>query len=34
MPTIEVLTDRVEPVAKTAMTGDILARFQREPDTW
>lgn len=33
MPTIEVLTDRVEPVAKTAMTGDILARFQREPDT-
>ncbi len=33
MPTIEVLTDRVEPVAKTAMTGEILARFQREPDT-
>ena len=33
MPTIEVLTDRVEPVAKTAMTGEIFARFQREPDT-
>ncbi len=33
MPTIEVLTDRVEPVARTATTGEILARFQREPDT-
>lgn len=33
MPTIEVLTDRVEPVAKTAMIGEILARFEREPDT-
>ncbi|AYG95805.1 response regulator [Brevundimonas naejangsanensis] len=33
MPTIEVLTDRVEPVAKTAMTGEILARFEREPNT-
>lgn len=33
MPTIEVLTDRIEPVAKTATTGEILARFQREPDT-
>lgn len=33
MPTIEVLTDRVEPVAKTAMTGEILARFEHEPDT-
>lgn len=33
MPTIEVLTDRVEPVAKTATTGEVLARFHREPDT-
>ncbi|WP_312147337.1 response regulator [Brevundimonas sp.] len=33
MPTIEVLTERVEPVSATAMAGEVFARFQREPDT-
>lgn len=32
MPTIEVLTERVEPVSATAMAGEVFARFQREPD--
>jgi len=33
MPTIEVLTERVEPVTATTMAGEIFARFEREPDT-
>ncbi len=33
MPTIEVLTERVEPVTAAAMAGEVLARFEREPDT-
>ncbi len=33
MPTIEVLTERAEPVAPTALAGQIFARFQTEPDT-
>ena len=33
MPTIEVLTERAEPVSPTTSAADIFARFQREPDT-
>ncbi len=33
MPTIEVLTERVEPVTANTMVSAIFARFQREPDT-
>ena len=33
MPTIEVLTERVEPVTATTMAGEGCARFVREPDT-
>jgi len=33
MPTIEVLTERVEPVTATTMAVEVFARFQREPDT-
>lgn len=33
MPTIEVLTERVEPVTADAMAGEVFARFEREPDT-
>ncbi|WP_447910231.1 response regulator [Brevundimonas bullata] len=33
MPTIEVLTERVEPVTATTMAGEIFARFERELDT-
>ena len=33
MPTIEALTRRAEPVAPGAAASDILARFEREPDT-
>ncbi|CAN5129009.1 response regulator [soil metagenome] len=33
MPTIDVLTERAEPVLPTATAGDVFARFQREPDT-
>ncbi|MET4683160.1 response regulator [Brevundimonas faecalis] len=32
MPTIEVLTERVEPVAASAMANEVFARFEREPD--
>jgi signal transduction histidine kinase/CheY-like chemotaxis protein len=33
MPTIEVLTERAEPVAPTAPASEIFARFQSDPDT-
>ena len=33
MPTIEVLTERVEPVTATTMAAEVFARFEREPDT-
>lgn len=33
MPTIEVLTERVEPVNATTMAGEVFARFERDPDT-
>jgi signal transduction histidine kinase/CheY-like chemotaxis protein len=33
MPTIEVLTERADPVSPTAPASEIFARFQREPDT-
>ena len=33
MPTIEVLTERVEPVTAATMASEIFARFEREPDT-
>ena len=33
MPTIEVLTERAEPVSPTTSAAEIFARFQREPDT-
>ena len=33
MPTIEVLTERVEPVAAATMASEVFARFEREPDT-
>ena len=33
MPTIEVLTERAEPVLPTTSAAEIFARFQREPDT-
>ncbi|MFC5345210.1 response regulator [Brevundimonas staleyi] len=33
MPTIEVLTERAEPVLPTTSAADVFARFQREPDT-
>ena len=33
MPTIEVLTERAEPVSPEALASDVFARFHREPDT-
>lgn len=33
MPTIEVLTERVDPVSPDATGGDIFTRFQQSPDT-
>jgi len=33
MPTIEVLTERAEPVSPTVPTSEIFARFRNEPDT-
>ena len=33
MPTIEVLTERAEPVPPTTSAAEIFARFQQEPDT-
>ncbi|QTN18802.1 response regulator [Brevundimonas sp. AJA228-03] len=33
MPTIEVLTERAEPVSPTVPTSEIFARFSNEPDT-
>ena len=33
MPTIEVLTERAEPVPPTSSAAEVFARFQREPDT-
>ncbi|MBD3833870.1 MAG: response regulator [Brevundimonas sp.] len=33
MPTIEVLTERVEPVTAVTMASEVFARFEREPDT-
>jgi len=33
MPTIEVLTERAEPVAPTAPASEIFARFKSDPDT-
>ena len=33
MPTIEVLTERADPVAPDVLATEIFARFQREPDT-
>jgi len=33
MPTIEVLTERAEPVAPDVLATEIFARFQHEPDT-
>jgi signal transduction histidine kinase/CheY-like chemotaxis protein len=33
MPTIEILTERAEPVSPTVLAGEVFARFQREPDT-
>jgi signal transduction histidine kinase/AmiR/NasT family two-component response regulator len=33
MPTIEILTERAEPVAPSAHAGQIFARFQADPDT-
>ena len=33
MPTIEVFTERAEPVSPDVLGEDILARFEREPDT-
>ncbi len=33
MPTIEVLTERAEPVSPTVTAAEIFVRFQREPDT-
>lgn len=33
MPTIEVLTERAEPVSPTVTATEVFARFQREPDT-
>ena len=33
MPTIEVLTERAEPVSPTVSAAEVFARFQSEPDT-
>lgn len=33
MPTIETLTDKTAPAAPGAVASEILARFEREPDT-
>lgn len=33
MPTIETLAERPEPVAPTIYGSEVLARFEREPDT-
>ena len=32
MPTIEVLTERAEPVSPKVTAAEVFARFQREPD--
>ncbi|MBJ7483381.1 response regulator [Brevundimonas sp.] len=33
MPTIEVLTERMDPIAPTTMASDVFVRFRDEPDT-
>ncbi len=33
MPTIEVLTERTDPVASSVLAAEVFARFQSEPDT-
>ena len=33
MPTIEVLTERIEPVTTSTLVSTVFARFQKEPDT-
>ncbi len=33
MPTIEVLTERAEPVSPETPGSEVFARFEREPDT-
>ncbi len=33
MPTIEVLTERMDPIAPTTLASDVFARFRDEPDT-
>jgi len=33
MPTIEVLTERMDPIAPSTLASDVFARFQAEPDT-
>lgn len=33
MPTIDVLTERVEPVTTKTLVSTVFSRFQREPDT-
>ena len=33
MPTIEVLTERADPVSPATLSVDVFDRFQREPDT-
>ncbi|QTC91671.1 response regulator [Brevundimonas goettingensis] len=33
MPTIEVLTERAEPIAPDVLASEVFARFHREPDT-
>ena len=33
MPTIETLSERPKPVAPTTLGCEVLARFEREPDT-
>lgn len=33
MPTIEVLTERMDPIAPTTLASDVFLRFRDEPDT-
>lgn len=33
MPTIEVLTERMDPISPTVLAGEVFARFRDEPDT-
>ena len=33
MPTIEVLTERMDPIAPTTLANDVFLRFRDEPDT-